>query len=182
MRSLHESDQLQDYLINNQLMVDPKLANFNVLPERRLYHCRNWSEATFTVMRESQGSRDLNPWAYWLQSWDVALKPSATADSHHCHWLVGWLQSSDVAEKPSDSHHWDKGTCSTSHKTTWLKLYSSLSWQQNVQWICTQRGRPRMPDVCLVFRKWVGGTAAAHLSTWGRNARLTLIQNWLQLW
>ena len=132
MRSLHESDQLQDYLINNQLMVDPTLANFNVLPERRLYHCRNWSEATFTVMRESQGSRDLNPWAYWLQSWDVALKPSATADSHHCHWLVGWLQSSDVAEKPSDSHHWDKGTCSTSHKTTWLKLYSSLSCTVNL--------------------------------------------------
>ena len=28
---MHESDQLQDYLINNQLMVDPKLVNFNVL-------------------------------------------------------------------------------------------------------------------------------------------------------
>ena len=28
---------------------------------------------------------DLNPWAYWLQPWDVALKPSATTDSEYCH-------------------------------------------------------------------------------------------------
>ena len=41
---------------------------------------------------------DLNPWAYWLQSWDVALKPSATTDSDHIHFYSG-LGQRDMLQK-----------------------------------------------------------------------------------
>ena len=171
MRSLHESDQLQDYLINNQLMVDPKLANFNVLPERRLYHCRNWSEATFTVMRESQGSRDLNPWAYWLQSWDFAPKTlSHCTHSSLSLTIVGW----------------DRGTCSTSPPTKQHGLNYIHHFLGTVQWtyLYTQGQAQNAPKLCSSCQmwKWMGRTT--HL---GRECNLqffaiTLIQNWLQLW
>ena len=32
---------------------------------------------------------DLNPWAYWLQPWGLALKPSATTDSENYHICSG---------------------------------------------------------------------------------------------
>ena len=97
---MHESDQLQDYLINNQLMVDPKLVNFNVLLSllqliRSHLYC---FERTKRVSRIQLW--DLNPWAYWLQPWDVALKPSATTDSDHIHVYSG-LGQGDMLHIPS---------------------------------------------------------------------------------
>ena len=54
----------------------------------------NFVHQTQQIMCEWEGDNfynhtvklwDLNPWAYWLQPWDIALKPSATTDSEFYH-------------------------------------------------------------------------------------------------
>ena len=168
---MHESDQLQDYLINNQLMVDPKLVNFNVLLSllqliRSHLYC---FERTKRVSRIQLW--DLNPWAYWLQSWDFAPK----ALSHCTHsslslTIVGW----------------DRGTCSTSPPTKQHGLNYIHHFLGTVQWtyLYTQGQAQNAPKLCSSCQmwKWMGGTT--HL---GQECNLqffaiTLIQNWLQLW
>ena len=54
----------------------------------------NFVHQTQQIMCEWEGDNfynhtvklwDLNPWAYWLQPWDIALKPPATTDSEFYH-------------------------------------------------------------------------------------------------